>query len=173
MRKIETKHKHSMDKTTMFLGDRTWHYIYPIINGCLNDIKSFHEWNMETYEIQLVCDGLKPIHDNFTFDTSCDKDLFDEILPIGFNLYKVRNGNLWNIKSPQYTTFSYLSIDCHNISNIGIWQIPTGGGIGMYEYFGIKTKRYNITSYYSFNDGKFKLLEMLSDNDIKEREAWT
>lgn len=243
MRRIETIHKHETNNTTMFLGDRTWEHLYPIIigenthgyfpqrtirfilntiqqlsyctglqfrlsnedeiiyqhsasdeywknlktlcysknnklqyktygkNGCLNDIRSFYEWNMETYDIQLVCDGLKPFHDIFSFDTSCGKDLFDEILPIGFNLYKVRNGILWNIKSPQYPTFSYLSNDCHDISNIGIWQIPRGGGI--YEYFGIKTKIDDITSYYSFSDGRFKLLEMLSDSDIEERKKWT
>lgn len=160
-------------KTLCFSKNKKLQYKTHGTQGKLNDIKSFHDWNIETYDIQLVCDGLKPLYHNFGFDVPCTQEFLDEILPIGFNLYKTRKGNLWNIKSPESPMLSYLGIDYEKISDIGIWHVPGGGPTSGIDYFGIKTHLSEITYYYSFENGEFELLEILSDEEIEEREMWT
>lgn len=160
-------------KTLCFSKNKKLQYKTYGTHGVLNDIKSFHEWNIETYDIQLVCDGLKPLYHNFGFDIPCTQEFVDEILPIGFNLYKTRKGNLWNIKSPESPMSSYLGIDYEKISNIGLWHVPGGGPSSGFDYFGIKAYSSGITYYYSYENGKFDLLEMLSDKDVEERMTWT
>ena len=137
----------------------------------LNDVNWLH-WH-DRYDIQLVCDGLKPVHNDSSFDVPCTQEPVNEIIPIGFNLYKVRKGNLWNIKSPESPMASYLGLDYEMISNIGRWHVPGGGPTSGFDYFGIETYRSGLTYYYSFEIGKFRLLEILSAEDIAEREAWT
>lgn len=160
-------------KTLVFTKNKKLQYKTYGTNGRLNDIKSFHEWHIETYDIQLVCDGLKPLHHNSGFDVPYIQEFVDEILPIGFNLYKTRKGNLWNIKSPESPMSSYLGIDFEKISNIGLWHVPGPGPTSGFDYFGIEAHRSGITYYYSFESGKFDLLVMLSDKDVEERKAWT
>lgn len=160
-------------KTLCYSKNKKLQYKTYGAHGELKDLNSFHEWNIDTYDIQLVCDGLKPLHDNFGFDVPCTQEFVDEILPIGFNLYKTRKGDLWNIKSPDSPMSSYLEMDYEVISNIGLWHFPGGGPTSGYDYLGIVTHCSGKTYYYRFENGDFDLLEMLSDEDIEERQKWT
>lgn len=125
------------------------------------------------YDIQLVCDGLKPLHRGSQFDIPCTQPFFDEIQPIGFSLYKTRIGDLWNIKSPESPISSYLDMGYDSISNIKVCHCPGGGPLSGYDFLGIEAHRFDTTYYFSFDNGRFNLLEALSDKDIKERQAWT
>lgn len=141
--------------------------------GCLNDIVTFEDLNISVYDIQLVCDGVKPIYHKNGFCVPCTQEFVDDVIPLGFNLYKVRKGNLWNIKSPESPIASYLDMDHETVSNIGVWHIPGPGPMSGMDYIGVKAVSQGINYYYSFKDGQFNLLEKLSDKDIKEREKWS
>lgn len=160
-------------KTLCFSKNKELQYKTYGTHGGLNDITYSYDWDMETYDIQLICDGMKPLHHQFGFDLPYTQEFVDEISPIGFNLYKTRKGDLWNIKSPESPMYSYLGIDYEMISNIGLWHVPGGGPTSGLDYFGIKAYRSGITYYYSFEKGKFNLMEMLSDEEVEEREMWT
>lgn len=160
-------------KTLCFSKNKRLQYKTYGIYGSLNDVKSFHDWNIETYDIQLVCAGLKPVHHSFGFDVPCTQEFVDEILPIGFNLYKTRKGDLWNIKSPESPLASYLKMDYERVSNIGVWHIPGAGPTSGFDYFGIEAHHSGTTYYYSFENGIFNLLETLSDKEIETRKSLT
>ena len=144
---------------------------YGLVDAGVCDVESIEELCFTEYDFQLVCDGLKPIYNKNGFDIQSTQEIVDEILPIGFGLYKVRKGNMWNIKSPNSPIYSYLSLDYDNISYIEVRQIP-GGGPGYY-YLGIEARNGCYTSYFSLENGKFKLIETLSDDEIKSRLEWT
>ena len=127
------------------------------INGCLNDIISYEEWNSFEYEIQLVCDSTRPVYRKYQFEVPFTQEFVDEIVPIGFNLYKTRKGERWNIKSPNNPLPSLLAMDYQTISEIKICQIPGEKT----NYLGIVTQEDDLSFYYSFTNGKFLLLEIL------------
>ena len=161
-------------KTLYFSKNKKLQYKTFGADGCrLNDVKSFDEWNIEEYDIQLVCDGVRPLHQSTVFDVPCTQEYVDEIQPIGFNLYKTRKGTLWNIKSPESPMSPLLEMDYDVISYIGVWHVPGGGPTSGFDYFGIETRRSGMTYYYSFEGGKFVFLEMLDDEDIESRAMWT
>lgn len=111
--------------------------------GSLNDVNLFRDRGDETYDIQLVCDGLKPLYNRTGFEVPCTQEVVDEILPIGFGLYKIRKGRCWNIKSPSSPMLSYLPVYYEWISKIGICHKPRGGPRNGYDYLGIVAQRNN------------------------------
>lgn len=123
-------------------------------------------------DFQIVCDGLESVFNEHGFKVPCTQEYVDEIRPIGFGLYAIRKGTLWNIRAPQSPIYSYLPDDYDSISNIGVWNIPGPGPFGNY-YLGIKAVRSDITFYYSFNKHVFTLEEALSSDDIREREKFS
>ena len=146
---------------------------YGLVDAGVCDVESIEELCFTEYDFQLVCDGLKPIYNKNGFDIQSTQEIVDEILPIGFGLYKVRKGNMWNIKSPNSPMCSYLPSDYDNISDIKVCQIPGGGALGGFYYLGIEARNDEYTSYFSLENGKFKLIETLSDDEIKSRLEWT
>lgn len=139
----------------------------------INDVVSFDCNDDNTYDIQLVCDGYQPAYNKCVFNVPNTQDLMDEILPIGFGLYKVRVGALWNVRSNLSPLSLYLPVDYDEISYINIWHVPGGGPKSGYDFFGIMTKLGSSTSYYSFENGNFRLLVTLSFEEMEERKTFT
>lgn len=139
----------------------------------LFNVNGYQLLNVENLDIQIVCDGVKPHYSETGFNVPCTQDFVDEIIPIGFDLYKVRKGNKWNIKSPFSPMYNYLPEAYEHISSIGIIHVPGGGPMNGFFYLGIEARKPNFTSYYLFEKGKFKIIETLSDRDRDERAMWT
>lgn len=140
------------------------------LNPCLNDVKTFEELNTFEYDIQLVCDGLKPVYKDNFFDIPQTQDVVDEILPIGFGLYKVRLEEKWNIRSPHSPLSLYLPFDCNTISDINIHHVPGSGSFGGCDFLGVVATKNSTILYYSFEDGKFKLVDMLTEDEVERRK---
>ncbi len=120
---------------------------------------------------QLVCDGLKPVYSNHFFDVPCTQRPFDELVPIGFGLYKIRRGHLWNITSPKAPMSSFLP-ECYDmISGIGVWHIP--GPCSGISYVGIYATKGDKTTYYEYTNKSLKKIMSLTQEQIRERSIWT
>ena len=102
---------------------------------------------LDTFDFQLVCDRPAPVYSEHYFDIPYTQRDFDEIRPVGFSLYKVRNGNRWNITSPQTPMSQFLPEDYDHISNINVHTIPSGGP-GPRSYLGIEARKGDRTYYY-------------------------
>lgn len=158
-------------KTLCYSKDRKLKYRTYGINGCLNDVDTHNELLFTEFDVQIVCDGLKPVFCGGLFDVPCTQEFFDEISPIGFGLYKMRKGNLWNVTVPSSPMSKFLPADFTSISYIDIWNMP--GPMMGYDYLGIVAERSDDVSYYEFKDGSFKLLETLSHEEVELRKMWT
>ena len=150
--------------------------------GCDASLRSCHDLNIKYLDLnnwgkindfQIVCDGLETVFNEHGFNVPCTQEYVEEVRPIGFGLYAIRKGKLWNIRALQSPLYSYLPDDYDSISVIGVWHIPGGGPWSGYDYLGIKAVRNDITFYYSFNKHVFTLEETLSSDDIRDRELWT
>lgn len=154
-------------------ANRLQYHTFGEKNYRLNDIRTVAEWNMSEplirYDIHLVCDGLKPIYHYLPYARLSA----DEIRPIGFGLYKVREGQGWNVKSPQSPKVSYLPDDYESISSINVWHVPGGGPRSGCDYIGIVAQKNGLNYYYEFKDGKFRSMETLSEDQIRDRDMWT
>lgn len=159
-------------RTLYYSPDNDLQFVPNLKHDYINELCSWENIN-EICDIQLVCEGLTPAYDGGIFNVPCTQSPFDEICPIGFNLYKVRRLDSWNIASPLLPFYSYLPFDYDSISTIGIWHIPGGGPQSGYDFLGIVTVKENTTTYYSFIKSEFELITSLRPDEIEERKMWT
>ena len=165
----------SLDKTLIYSSDKRLQYRQIVGSGRgLYDISTYDEMDSYQYDVQLICEGQMPVHDNRSFLLVEDtQEFFEEISPIGFGLYKVRRGTFLNVRSPRWPMSDFLPDGFDYISDIGLWHIPGPGPRSGWDYIGIEAKKGNLTFFYEFRQGSFKLLSTLSSEDIAERQAWT
>lgn len=145
----------------------------PFEQSGLNDINTFSELLEDEYEIQIVCEGYKSEHSVYLFDNPFTQEAVNEILPVGFGLYKVRKSNCWNIKSPLSRLSYYLPEDYDGIGNVNIIHVPGGGPRNGFDCLGTEAWKDGYTYFYKFEDGRFEFIEKLSLEQIEEREYWT
>lgn len=106
------------------------------------------------FDLQLMCDGVKPEFDEHFFDVPVTQSGFDEIQPIGFGFYKVRQGMTWNISSPCSPMAFCLPDNYPCVSPIGILLIP-GCRFGS---LGIIAQKDGCTYYFELVRNTFKLI---------------
>lgn len=107
------------------------------------------------------------------FDVPFTQEMCDEIKYIGFNLFKTRNGNRWNIKSPLHPMSNLLPEDYDSITTINIWTIPGGGPYGGSTFFGICAEIGDFTYFYRLDRNVFTLIQKLSKSEIESRRMFT
>lgn len=142
-----------------------WHVLNDDKTGPLD----IADWG-KAYRFQIVCDGQETMFNEHGFNVPCTQEYVEEVRPIGFGLYAIRKGKLWNIRAPQSPFYSYLPDGYDSISVIGLWHIP-GVNSGI-DYCGIKAVKDGVTFYYSFDRHVFTLMESLTSDEIHQREMW-
>lgn len=66
-----------------------------------------------------------------------------------------------------------LSEDYDRITHVSVWHVPGPGPRSGYDYLGIEAVKNNLTSFYAFEKGKFKLLSVMSKEEIKFQSVLT
>lgn len=125
------------------------------------------------FRVHAVCDGVKPIINATGYNIEPTQYFVDEIVPIGFGMYKIRRNNQWNITRPESPLFLMLSEDFDSITHVSVWHVPGPGPWSGYDYLGIEAVKNNLTSFYAFEKGKFKLLSVMSKEEIKFQSELT
>lgn len=137
-----------------------------------------HELNLnnwrEEFDFQIVCDSIEPVlitKDRFNYPYT--QPFFSELSPIGFGFYKSRVSDSWNIRVPSSPLFIRLDENFEKISNITVWHCPGPGPTSGFDYLGIIAEKNSNKYYFRLESGKFELIDILSEEDIREREMWT
>lgn len=129
------------------------------------------------FDVQIVCDGLEPVYNRYGgYKIPSTQPIVDEILPIGFGMYKVRRGSLWIITTPERPMLNLVPESFDVITHVGIWEMPVGGprhNGHEGDYFGLMAVKGVYTYYYEFRSGEFRLLNKYTEKQIEESKMWT
>lgn len=143
------------------------------INTGLTEINLYRDYD-SIFNAQIVCDGLEPVYNhNGGYNIPSTQPFVDEVLPIGFGMYKVRRDGLWNITTPEHPMQDLLPESFDNITYVGIWEMPVGGPLHDGSYVGLMAVKGEYTYYYSFESGEFRLLNKYTEKQIEESKMWT
>lgn len=129
------------------------------------------QWN-EPALVSLVCLGSKPLYKGMGFDVAYTQPCRDEVAPIGQGFYAVRSGDGWGVVTAANPFENLLGDECDNISCLGMHVLPGPGPLPFY-IFGVVAHRHGATIFYECTGDRFVMKEVLSDEEMRERETWT
>lgn len=137
--------------------------------------RGLHDWaqadNEKPVKAKLALAGNKPLFNSQGFCIRSTQPVRDEVQPIGFGFYKVRNGEKWEVVRPSAPFDSLLGRKFGRVSDLGFYNVP-GPGLGC-TIFGVHAHDGDLNFYYDFRHGNFERIAMLTDAQEEEMAQWT
>ena len=127
--------------------------------------RGHHDWartdNGKPVKVKLVLAGNKPLFNSRGFCIRSTQPVRDEVQPLGFGFYCVRNGGKWEVVKPSAPFDSLLDRKFDRVSALGFHGVPAPGP--GHFIFGITAKDGDTNFYFKFHDGHFGLVDMCTD----------
>lgn len=141
-------------------------------DGHAKQIQGAEELYIKTYCLEIICDSMSPMIVNGIFDVEWTQVVYNQLEPIGFGFYRAEKNHRWSVVTPNYTLDSLLLQEYEEVSCIDLYTIPGPGPLSL-PFLGVIAHADGKIACYELKNGKFNLLTEMSNDEWKEREAWT